>query len=211
MGGFIHNGRMSRMQADLFEQHAPLPPLPDGMRYEREFLSPAEEQSLIEIVSTMPVKEMNYRGYTARRRVLSFGGSYDFQAHQLNAAPPIPESLHPLRRKVAHWLGVAPEAFTQALVAEYREGTPLGWHRDVPDFEDVVGVSLLNEAVMRFRPYPPREPKKAQVIKLTVEPRSIYLLRGPARWAWQHSVAPTPTLRYSITFRSARHPQAPRR
>jgi alkylated DNA repair dioxygenase AlkB len=89
------------------------------------------------------------------------------------------------------------------LVAEYREGTPLGWHRDVPDFEDVVGVSLLNEAVMRLRPYPPREPKKAGVIKLTIEPRSIYLLRGPARWEWQHSVAPTRSLRYSITFRTA--------
>ena len=201
---------MSRMQADLFEQPAPLPPLPDGMRYERDFLSAPEEQSLIEIVSAMPLKEMNYRGYTARRRVLSFGGSYDFQAHQLNAAPPIPESLEPLRGKVARWLGVAPEAFTQVLVAEYREGTPLGWHRDVPDFEDVVGVSLLNEAVMRFRPYPPLEPKKAQMMKLTVEPRSIYLLRGAARWAWQHSVAPTPTLRYSITFRTSRDSRAGR-
>lgn len=199
---------MSRTQADLFANPAPLPPLPDGMRYERDFLSPAEERSLIDIVAAMPVKEMNYRGYTARRRVLSFGGSYDFQAHQLNAAPPLPESLAPLRRKVAHWLGVAPEALTQVLVAEYREGTPLGWHRDVPDFEDIVGVSLLNEAVMRFRPYPPREPKKAEVIKLTVEPRSIYLLRGPARWGWQHSVAPTPTLRYSITFRTSRNRQA---
>jgi alkylated DNA repair dioxygenase AlkB len=197
---------MSPAQADLFANAPPAPALPQGMRYEREFLTPAEEQSLVGLVAAMPLKEMNYRGYTARRRVLSFGGSYDFQAQQLNAAPPIPESLEPLRRKVAGWLGVPPEAFTQVLVAEYREGTPLGWHRDVPEFEDVVGVSLLNEAVMRFRPYPPRDPKKADVVKLAVEPRSIYLLRGPARWAWQHSVAPTRTLRYSITFRTARRP-----
>ena len=188
-------------QADLFA--APAPQLPDGMVYQRDFLSTEEEAQLIDIVAAMPVKEMNYRGYTARRRVLSFGGSYDFQAQQLHEAPPIPETLEPLRRKVADWLGVLPEAFTQVLVAEYREGTPLGWHRDVPDFEDVVGVSLLNEAVMRFRPYPPREPKKAGVIKIVVEPRSIYLLRGPARWAWQHSVAPTQSLRYSVTFRTS--------
>jgi len=195
---------MSPAQADLFGNGRPAPALPPGMRYEREFLTPADERALLELVAAMPLKEMNYRGYTARRRVLSFGGSYDFQVQQLNPAPPIPESLEPLRRKVAGWLGVPPEAFTQVLVAEYREGTPLGWHRDVPDFEDVVGISLLNEAVMRFRPYPPRDPKKADVIKLAVEPRSIYLLRGPARWAWQHSVAPTPSLRYSITFRTAR-------
>ena len=32
---------------------------------------------------------------------------------------------------------------------------------------------------------------------------SIYLLRGAARWNWQHSVAPTKALRYSITLRTA--------
>ncbi|HEY8357094.1 MAG TPA: alpha-ketoglutarate-dependent dioxygenase AlkB, partial [Ramlibacter sp.] len=67
-----------------------------------------------------------------------------------------------------------------------------------------VGVSLHNDAVMRFRPYPPDAPKKADVLKLAVAPRSIYLLRGPARWEWQHSVAATKLLRYSITLRTAR-------
>lgn len=90
------------------------------------------------------------------------------------------------------------------LVAEYQPGTPLGWHRDVPDFEDIVGISLLNDAVMRLRPYPPEPGKRADVMKLTLPPRSIYLLRGAARWHWQHSVAPTRQLRYSITLRTAR-------
>jgi len=74
----------------------------------------------------------------------------------------------------------------------------------VPEFEDIVGVSLANEAVMRLRPYPPDAPKKSDVVKLVLAPRSIYLLRGPARWQWQHSVAPTKTLRYSITLRTQR-------
>jgi alkylated DNA repair dioxygenase AlkB len=147
---------------------------------------------------------MNYKGWQAKRRVVSFGGKYDYVANRLGEGPPIPAALDPLRERVGLWLGVAPDAFTQVLVAEYREGTPLGWHRDVPDFEDVVGVSLLSEAVMRFRPYPPDAPKRADILKLTVEPRSIYLLRGPARWEWQHSVAPTKMLRYSITFRTPR-------
>lgn len=194
--------RPAKGQADLFA--APPPALPQGMIYEEGFLTGEEEAALIAVAASLPLKEMDYRGYTARRRVASYGGKYDFQAQRLEAASPLPPQLEPLRAKVAAWLGVAHEAFTQALVAEYREGTPLGWHRDVPDFEDVVGVSLLGEAVMRFRPYPPREPKKAGVLKLVVEPRSVYLLRGPARWAWQHSVAPTRTLRYSITFRTAR-------
>jgi alkylated DNA repair dioxygenase AlkB len=198
--------RKEQAQAELFAIAATPPPavpvLPPGMVYETNFLTPPEEASLVALVERMPLAEMRYKSFTARRRVMSFGGKYDFNANQLEAAAPLPAELEPLRRKVADWLGVEPAAFTQVLVAEYREGTPLGWHRDVPDFEDVVGVSLLGEAVMRFRPYPPREPKKAGVLKLTVEPRSIYLLRGAARWGWQHSVAPTRTLRYSITLRT---------
>ena len=195
--------KLPQAQPDLFAAAAPLP-LPDGMVYEAGFLTREEEAHWIGFVESLPLKEMNYRGYTARRRVMSYGGKYDFSAQRLEPSSPLPAELEPLRAKAAAWLGIAPEAFTQTLVAEYREGTPLGWHRDVPDFEDVVGVSLLGEGVMRFRPYPPREPKKADVIKLNVEPRSIYLLRGPARWAWQHNVAPTRELRYSITFRTSR-------
>ena len=189
-------------QDELFG--AALPPLPPGMRYEADFLTRDEELHWIAFAQAQPLAEMNYKGYLAKRRVVSFGGKYDYEANRLGEGPPIPGELDPLRERVAQWLGVAPGAFTQVLVAEYREGTPLGWHRDVPDFEDVVGVSLLSEAVMRFRPYPPLSPKKSDILKVTVEPRSIYLLRGPSRWDWQHSVAETPMLRYSITFRTAR-------
>jgi alkylated DNA repair dioxygenase AlkB len=96
------------------------------------------------------------------------------------------------------------ETLEHALVARYTPGTPLGWHRDVPDFEDIIGVSLAAEALMRFRPWPPRDPRRADVRRLALAPRSIYLLRGPARWQWQHSVAPVAALRYSVTFRTRR-------
>jgi alkylated DNA repair dioxygenase AlkB len=189
-------------QADLFAPAVPL--LPEGMVYQREFLSGGEEAALVELAAALPLREMNYKGYLARRRVVSFGGRYDFAANQLEAAEPLPHALEPLRARVAAWLGIAPHLFVQCLVAEYRPGTPLGWHRDVPDFEDVVGVSLLGPAVMRFRPYPPGEASRKATVKLTLDPRSIYLLRGTARWGWQHNVSPTKSLRYSITFRTAR-------
>ncbi|HSN19423.1 MAG TPA: alpha-ketoglutarate-dependent dioxygenase AlkB [Usitatibacter sp.] len=91
--------------------------------------------------------------------------------------------------------------FTHALVSEYRPGTQLGWHRDVPQFESIVGVSLAADARMRFRPWPPR--KGDALFALDLPPRSAYLLRGEVRWGWQHSVAPTRALRYSITFRTS--------
>jgi len=185
--------------------------LPEGLRYEVGFLSPAEEAALLRAIEALPLEPMRYKDYTARREVLSYGGSYDFAAGRLDDAPELAPALHPLRARVAAWLGVPEAALAHVLVARYSEGTPLGWHRDVPEFEDVVGVSLGGEALMHFRPWPPREPRRADVRKLLIAPRSIYLMRGPARWEWQHSVAPVAALRYSITFRTRRRKDPARR
>lgn len=188
-------------QASLFDVLAITQP--EGLRYELGFLTEHEENELVQLLQGLPLQEMRYKSYVARRRILSFGGQYDFDANRLETGPTLIPELAPLREKVAAWLNIRPELFTQVLAAEYRLGTPLGWHRDVPDFEDIVGVSLLNEAVMKFRPYPPVKAGRDPIIKLTIAPRSIYLLRGPARWQWQHSVAPVADLRYSITFRTS--------
>ena len=178
--------------------------LPEGLAYEPEFLARDEEQSLIALIRSLPLAAAKYKDYTARRRVVSFGGSYDYDANKLLPAQPLIEALHPLRARVARWAGIAPEALHHVLVAEYAPGTPLGWHRDVPDHEEVFGVSLGSTAVLRFRPYPPVAPRRADVVKLHAAPRSIYAMRGAARWAWQHSVAPVDELRWSITMRTAR-------
>ncbi len=156
------------------------------------------------MIRALPLQAAIYKQYTARRRVASFGGSYDYDANKLLPAQPLIEELHPLRARVARWAGLAPDALQHVLVAEYAPGTPLGWHRDVPDHEEVFGVSLGSTAVLRFRPYPPVAPKRAEVVKLRAARRSIYAMRGPARWAWQHSVSPVDELRWSITMRTAR-------
>ncbi|MGQ3055453.1 MAG: alpha-ketoglutarate-dependent dioxygenase AlkB [Roseateles sp.] len=192
-------------QAALFDDLPPSPgALPDGLRYETAFLSTDEEAALIALVQGLPLQQAQYKGYTARRRVVSYGGSFDDDANALQPAAELIEELQPLRQRVAQWAGVDAVALVHGLIAEYRPGTPLGWHRDVPDFEDVFGVSLGSEAWLRLRPYPPDRPRREDVIKLRVQPRSIYALRGSARWAWQHSVAPVQALRWSITFRTAR-------
>ena len=179
----------------------PGPPLPPGWDYRIDFIDAGEEAELLALIATLPLHEARYKGYTARRRVAHFGTAYDYDDNRLLPGPPLPAGLEPLRAKAAAWVGEAPEAMSSALVAEYRPGVPLGWHRDVPDFETVVGISLAGIARMRFRRYPPVRPKKADVLSLELAPRSAYVLRAEARWGWQHSVAPTPALRYSITFR----------
>jgi alkylated DNA repair dioxygenase AlkB len=184
-------------QAELFAGESALP---NGLRYLPAFLSPEEERTLLEGIATLELREAQYKEFTAKRRVASFGASYDFTANELMPAPTMAPFLLPLREKVAAWAGIEAERFGYALVAEYRPGTELGWHRDVPQFEVVAGVSLGTAATMRFRPFPP--PKGARSMTLQLEPRSAYVLRDDARWKWQHSIAATPGLRYSITFRT---------
>lgn len=189
-------------EPDLFGE-APAAAI-EGLRYEREFLTRTEEEELLRLVQGFELREMRYKEYTARRRGISFGGSYDFDKHRLRPGTAMPPALHPLRARVAAWMGIRPEDFTHVLLSEYRPGTPLGWHRDVPDFEDIVGVSLQSDAVMQLRPYPPASATAPASLQLLIEPRSIYMLRSEARWAWQHSIAPTEALRYSITMRTRR-------
>ena len=142
--------------------------------------------------------EAKYKDYTAKRRAASYGFEYDFNYNTVHPSAPIPAFLDAVKARVAAWLGVAPGDIRHALVAEYRPGTALGWHRDVPNFELVCGVSLAAAARMRFRPFQDQR----KILSLELAPRSAYIVGGEARWRWQHSIPPTRALRYSITFRT---------
>ena len=192
-----------RPQRDLF---ALARAYPDGLVYEPDFLDANEEAALLAQISALPVTEAKYRGFVARRRTMHFGFGYDFTSNRLQPAPALPAFLVPLRERVARWAGVAAEAFEQGLVTEYRPGTPIGWHRDVPQFGVVAGISLQSVCRMRFRPYPPAADWVKQAFTLDLAPRSAYLLKDAIRWAWQHSIPDVRSLRWSITFRTMRHP-----
>ena len=176
--------------------------MPEGLLYQEDFLSAEDEQALLAEIRALPFEEAKYKAYTARRRIVSYGSSYDFATNVLGPAPEIPAFLHPLRSQAAHLVKLDKQTFTHALVTEYRPGTELGWHRDVGEFGMVVGVSLAGTCRMRFRRYPPE--KGTKVFNLDLAPRSVYVLRDEIRWRWQHSVARTSELRYSITFRTPR-------
>jgi alkylated DNA repair dioxygenase AlkB len=193
-------------QADLFAADAEGPPpgLPDGLRLQAQWLSASEEAALLDRIADLPLAAADYHGHLARRRVLAFGHRVDFAAGGLRSAPPMPGWLAHLRDRMAGWAGLPAPLLTDALVAEYRPGTPLGWHRDVPDYEVVVGLSLGGEAVMGWRRWRAERRWQQGRAELRLPPRSIYALQGEARWQWQHAILPTPGLRHSITFRSRR-------
>jgi len=176
--------------------------VPAGFLYQTEFIHSKEEADLIAEIQRLPLHEAKYKQFTAKRRILSYGGSYDFSINKLEPAEPVPEFLFALRRRIADWARLPEETFAHVLIAEYSPGTQLGWHRDVPNFEVVAGVSLGGWCRMRLRPYPPTRVTNAASIAMDLEPRSAYILRDEARWCWQHSIRPTPAWRYSITFRT---------
>lgn len=176
---------------------------PEGFSYQEDFLTEVFEAKLLSHIHILPMLEARYKEWTAKRRIVSYGGSYDFTHNKLLAADPLPSWLYELRSAVAKWSEEAEANFTQAIVAEYQTGTQLGWHRDVPNFETIVGVSLAGSARLRLRPYPhTRNDRTGLIVELS--PRSIYVLRGAARWDWQHAISPTKCTRYSITFRTLR-------
>lgn len=174
---------------------------PEGLRYRPDFLLPAEEAALFERFKTLPFKEFEFQGFLGKRRTVSFGWHYAFDGSGLHEAAAMPDFLLPVRRKAAEFLDVGEDALQHALIIEYAPGAGIGWHRDRPVFGDVVGISLLAPARMRFRR---KQGEKWERSSLIAEPRSAYLLQGPARSEWEHSIPPMEALRYSITFRTLR-------
>ena len=187
---------MASLQDDLF---GPDPALPEGLVYHPELLNRAEEEALLERLQAMPFRPFEFQGFLGKRETVSFGWSYRFDGSGLAPAEPIPGWLQPVRDKAAAFAGLAPEALEHALLIRYGEGAGLGWHRDRPVFGDVIGISLLAPAPLRFRR---RQGAKWQRFTLAVEPRSAYLLRGASRSEWEHSIPPVATLRYSVTLRT---------
>jgi alkylated DNA repair dioxygenase AlkB len=190
-------------QAELFDSPKELP---HGLAYRPEFISRAEEMVLLDAIAPLPFREARFQEYFARRRVVHFHPPGSHEAYDQNgddafSSGPLPPILVELRQKIARWLAIDPAAFIHALVSEYRPGTPIGWHRDKPLYGIVVGLSLAGRGRMRFRPLDKGSSRDAMAL-LELEPRSIYVMQGPIRWQWQHSMLPTRALRYSITFRT---------
>ena len=191
-------------QADLFDaspvrRSAAAAGLPEGFDYRPDLIAPGEERALGEALAALPFEPFDFFGHKGRREVIAFGFSYDYGARRMRPAAPVPNVLEPLRRGVAEAFGGAAEDYAQVLINRYAPGAGVGWHRDRPHFDTVVGVSLLKPCAFRFRH---KEGEGWRRASLTLEPRSAYRMMGPARWAWEHSVPPVEALRYSITFRT---------
>jgi alkylated DNA repair dioxygenase AlkB len=173
-------------------------PAPEGLRYAADFISPAIERDLIARIAALPLTPFQFGQYEGKRRVASFGFRYDYTLRQLREADPIPEWLLSLIERVEE-CGGPQTTIQQVLCTEYDTGVGIGWHRDKPHFDRVFGLSLQSPCKLRFRR---RAGEKWERFTLDAAPRSIYMMAGPARLFWEHSIPAVETPRYSITFRT---------
>jgi alkylated DNA repair dioxygenase AlkB len=87
------------------------------------------------------------------------------------------------------------------LVTEYGPNAGIGWHRDKGVFGVVVGISLLSSCQFRLRR---KTGATWERVAVEATPRSAYVLSGPARTEWKHSIPAVAAFRYSVTFRTLR-------
>jgi alkylated DNA repair dioxygenase AlkB len=174
-------------------------PLIPGLAVREEILSATEEEALIAAIAGVDLSPFRFQGFTGKRLTQSFGWRYDFDNGRFAETDPIPDWLVPVRDRAAVFAGLDPAELVQVLVIRYDPGAGIGWHRDRPVFDQVVGVSLVAPAILTFRQ---RTANGFRRLKLPLAPRSAYHLSGEVRSAWEHGIASHDELRYSVTFRS---------
>jgi DNA oxidative demethylase len=170
-----------------------------GLSQADAIVTPDEERALIAAIDAVGLSPFRFHGWEGKRLTASYGWRYDFDDASFRPDEPMPDWLLPLRARAAGFAGLEPDELAQALLIRYDIGAGIGWHRDRPVFEHVLGISLGAATTMRFRL---RRPDGFERMTALLEPRSIYHLTGEARHKWEHSIAGVTATRWSITFRS---------
>jgi DNA oxidative demethylase len=174
---------------------------PEGIVYRPGVLSAADERDLLERFETLRFDPIVLHGRAAKRTGRHYGLDYDYESRTPEPGEPVPDWLLPARARAADLAGVEPEQLVEILVQDYPPGAAIGWHRDAPAFDIVVGLSLGGVGRLRFQR---GKRERRRVWEVPLEPRSGYVLSGEARRSWEHSIPPTKERRYSITFRTLR-------
>jgi alkylated DNA repair dioxygenase AlkB len=184
-------------QGELFAA-APLVP---GLVLVDQAVSAAEERALEAHIDAAPLAPFQFGQWEGKRLTVHYGSAYDFSRARLDEAPPLPDWLVELRAKLAPQVERDPALFAAALLLRYDPGAGIGWHRDRPQYGDVMGLSLSAPCVLRLRR---RTGTGFERRNVELPPRSLYLLSGEVRREWEHSIVPMDATRRSITLRTLR-------
>lgn len=194
-------------QSELFDEKALDVHKPDiiGLQYIHDFIDAETETTLIQTIDAQPWLA------DLKRRVQHYGWRYDYKARNVTSELRIgalPDWLQCYavklqQEKLFH------ETPDQVIINEYLPGHGISAHIDcVPCFaETIVSLSLGSPCLMDFT-----HGKTGEKSSILLEPRSLLVLTGDARYVWQHAIASRKTDRYqgqviqrtrrlSLTFR----------
>lgn len=184
------------------------PNFPNGFTYVADFITVEEESELIHQIKNIELRNLNFQGYEAKRKVASFGFDRSFEKRVLTKGEQIPQEFEWLVKKVASTQRIETSKIAELLITEYPEGSVINWHRDAPPFDTIIGISLLSDCTFRFRPHDKAKQNRKSIISFPVVRRSVYVIKDEARSEWEHSISPVKQTRYSITLRTLRNSNA---
>ena len=184
-------------QGELFAAE----PIVPGLALVEDALSEAEARAIEAHIDAAPLAPFEFGQWRGKRLTANYGSAYDYQRARPKEAPPLPGWLVDLRERLAPQVGRDPSAFVQGLLIRYDPGAGIGWHRDRPQYGEVLGLSLSNPATLRLRR---RTADGFERRHVELPPRSLYLLTGEVREGWEHSIAPMDVVRRSVTLRTMR-------
>jgi alkylated DNA repair dioxygenase AlkB len=175
MGGFT--------QANLFnDEVSPSIEKIEGLTYIPNYITPAQEAELIGIIDgQLWLTDL-------KRRVQHYGWKYDYTARRVDNSMRLGE--------LPDWIidyceelcskRFFPQAPDQVIINEYQPGQGIASHIDcVPCFEEsIASISLGSPCVIDFT-----HSKTNEKIPLLLEPHSLFVLSGDARYVWKHGIA----------------------
>lgn len=177
-----------------------------GLLYIPEYIT-KEEHALV----WQAVNAENWLG-DLKRRVQHYGFKYDYKARFIDYSMKIgelPEWVMPLAKRL-HQERCMPEVPDQLIVNEYKQGQGIANHVDCePCFGDtIISLSLGSTCIMDFI-----NKETKEKIEVLLEPRSLVVLKGDARYLWTHGIVGKKTddfkgqrhertTRVSLTFRN---------
>lgn len=178
----------------------------NGLTYISDYLDSASEQELLDTIDAQPWLD------DLKRRVQHYGYKYDYRARAIDSSMflgPLPDWAAALAEEL-HSRGIYPQMADQLIVNEYHPGQGIAAHVDCePCFDGTIASITLGSGCTMDFTHVGDNSKYSQYL----EPRSIVVLTGEARYDWRHAIAPRKSdihndlkiergRRVSLTFRN---------
>ena len=154
-----------------------------GMTLVPDYLTPSQQADLLAIV------DQGVWLTDLKRRVQHYGYVYDYKKRQLDPSMylgALPDWAQALAECIRLG-GYAPAVPDQVIVNEYLPGQGIAAHVDcVPCFGDtILSISFGSRCVMDFTAL-----KGNDHVEVLLQPGSLLVMRGEARYEWKHAIAP---------------------